>query len=513
LKLVECVPNFSEGRRREVIDAIVAEARTRNVKVLDIESDADHNRSVLTFVGSPKAVKEAMIAVSAKAIELIDLNYHQGQHPRMGAVDVIPFIPISDVTMEECIKIAKEFGAEYATRFGVPVYLYEEAATRPDRRNLSDIRKGEFEGLREEIERNPDRAPDFGPNHVHPTAGATAVGARKILIAYNINLGTTDISVAKQIAKQIRGKDGGFSAVKALGFELKDRGMVQVSINMVDYKASQLFKVFELVQSLATGFGVPVIASEVVGLIPLDALTETAEFYLRLHGFDGHQILERRLMEKDKLVGLDLMSFADEVRSDRAVPGGGSVSAYSASLAAGLVSMVAQLTLAKEQVEIHPIVEEIQNKSEAHQLTLLSLVDEDARSFTSLIEAYKMPRIREDEKRKRTGEIQRRLKGAADVPLKTAEITSAVIELAADLSKIANMNAISDLQTAIYVGHASAQGALANVHINLTQIIDEEYCAEMRSKISKIQVDLDQYKSKALDTINARMSTSKLASR
>ena len=506
MKLVECVPNFSEGRRREVIDAIVAEARTRNVKILDVESDADHNRSVLTFVGSPKAVQEAMMAVSAKAIELIDLNNHQGQHPRMGAVDVIPFIPISDVTMEDCIKIANEFGAGYATRFGVPVYLYEEAATRPDRKNLADIRKGEFEGLREEIGRNPDRTPDFGPNQIHPTAGATAIGARKILIAYNVNLGTTDISVAKQIAKQIRSKDGGFTAVKALGFDLKDRGMVQVSINMVDYKASQLYKVFELVRTLAASFGVPVVASEVVGLIPMDALSASAEFYLRLHGFNRHQILERRLMERDKLVGLDLMSFADEVRSDRAVPGGGSVSAYSASLAAGLVSMVAQLTLAKEQIEKSSI-EDIQNKSEAHQLTLLSLVDEDARSFTRLMEAYKMPRTREEEKRVRAEEIQGRLKTATEVPLKTAEIASAVIELASQLSKKANMNAISDLQTAIYVGHASAQGALANVNINLAQIKDENYSAEIRSKISAIQTDLERHKSQALDTIKARMST------
>ena len=508
LKLVECVPNFSEGRRRDVIDAIVAEARTRNVRILDVESDADHNRSVLTLVGSPEAVKEAMIAVSAKAIELIDLNHHQGQHPRMGAVDVIPFIPISNVTMEDCVKIANEFGAAYAKRFEVPVYLYEEAATRPDRKNLADVRKGEFEGLREEIGRNPGRSPDFGPNHIHPTAGATAIGARKILIAYNINLGTTDISVAKQIAKQIRGKDGGLSAVKALGLELKDRGMVQVSMNMIDYKASQLFKVFELVQSLATGFGAPVIASEVVGLVPMEALTESAEFYLRLHGFNRDQILERRLAENDKLVGLDLTSFADEVRSNRPVPGGGSVSAYSASLAAGLVSMVAQLTLGKEKADVNSKIREIQTRSEAHQLTLLALVDEDARSFTSLMEAYKMPKMREDEKRLRTEEIQRRLRKAAEVPLKTAELASAVLELAGQLSESANMNAISDLQSAIYLSHASAQGALANVQINLTQIKNEEYCSETRSKIATIQTKLDRDKSQGLETITSRISMS-----
>jgi glutamate formiminotransferase len=276
LKLIECVPNFSEGRRKEVIDAIVAEAKSRSVKVLDIESDADHNRSVLTFVGDPEAVKETALAVSGKAIELIDLNKHQGQHPRMGAVDVVPFIPISDVTMAECVQLTKEFANEFASRFKVPVFLYEQAATRPDRRNLADVRKGEFEGLREEIGKNPDKKPNFGPNAIHPTAGATAVGARQILIAYNVNLGTNNLDVAKKIAKQVRGKDGGLSAVKALGFDLKDRGIVQVSMNMIDYKASQLFKAFELVRTLAEQQGVEVLESEIVGLVPTEALIDTA---------------------------------------------------------------------------------------------------------------------------------------------------------------------------------------------------------------------------------------------
>jgi glutamate formiminotransferase len=235
------VPNFSEGKRKEVIEAIVGEARSRNVKVLDIESDVDHNRSVLTFVGTPDAVKEAALAVSGKAIELIDLNKHRGQHPRMGAVDVVPFIPISEVTMADCVQLSKDFAAEYASRFKVPVFLYEEAATRPDRKNLADIRKGEFEGLRDQIGKSSEKTPDFGPNAIHPTAGATAVGARQILIAYNVNLASSDLDIAKKIAKQVRGKDGGLSAVKALGFELKDRGIVQVSMNVVDYKASQLF--------------------------------------------------------------------------------------------------------------------------------------------------------------------------------------------------------------------------------------------------------------------------------
>jgi glutamate formiminotransferase/formiminotetrahydrofolate cyclodeaminase len=507
LKLVECVPNFSEGRRKEVIDAIVAEARARKVKVLDIESDADHNRSVLTFAGAPVAVKEAALAVSSKAIELIDLNRHQGQHPRMGAVDVVPFIPLADVTMDDCIKLAKEFAEEFAAKFKVPVYLYEEAATRPDRKSLADVRKGEFEGLREEIGKDPNRAPDYGPREVHPTAGATAVGARKILIAYNINLGTADLSVAKEIAKQIRGSDGGLTGVKALGFELKDRGIAQVSMNVTDYKTSQLFKVFELARSFAERYAVPVVNSEIVGLVPMDALTETADFYLKLHGFSRNQILEQRLIERDpyRLAELDLIAFADEVASDRAVPGSGSVSAYSAALAAGLVSMVGQLTLVRKEVEAKwPVIKDIVLMSEAYQRELISIVDDDARSFMQLLEAYKMPKNSEDEKRKRTTEVQSRLKEAAEVPFSTAENSLAVLDLANRLSEDASINAISDLQTAIFLAHASALGALSNVNINLKGIRDEEYRARMQAKVAEIQNQLDSSRSKSLAIIAKR---------
>ena len=507
MKLVECVPNFSEGRRKEVIEPIVAEARSRNVKVLDIESDADHNRSVLTFVGAPDAVKEAALAVSAKAIELIDLNKHHGQHPRMGAVDVIPFVPISDITMEECIQLAKDFANEYASRFNVPVFLYEEAATRPDRRNLADVRKGEFEGLRDEIGKNPDKTPDFGPNAIHPTAGATAVGARQILIAYNINLNTSSLDVAKRIAKQVRGKDGGLSYVKALGFELKDRGMVQVSMNMVNYKASQLFKAFELVRTLSERLGVQVLGSEIVGLVPMEALTDTAEFYLQLHGFSRNQILERRLFETqaDKLVAMDLVSFGAEVASDRPVPGGGSVSAYAASLAASLVSMVSRLTLKKAQYEKYwPQVERILDESDTLQRRLLALVDEDSRSFAGLMQAYRMPKETEQERQARSAEIQSRLKGAADVPMTTAETAAAVLFLAKSLSESANENALSDLQTAVFLAHASALGAMSNVTINLPGIKDVEYVNHAGLRLGELQSQIDSSRSEALAMLSSR---------
>jgi glutamate formiminotransferase/formiminotetrahydrofolate cyclodeaminase len=507
LQLVECVPNFSEGRRKEVIDAIVGEARTGNVKVLDIESDADHNRSVLTFVGAPDDVKKAALAVSSKAIELIDLNKHRGQHPRMGAVDVVPFIPISGVTMEECVELAKSFAAEYASRFNVPVYLYEEAATRPDRLNLADLRKGEFEGLRDLIGKSPDKMPDFGPNTIHPTAGATAVGARQILIAYNINLATSNLDVAKKIAKQIRGKDGGLSAVKALGFELKDRGIVQVSMNMVDFKASQLFKAFELVRVLAQHHGVQILGSEIVGLVPMDALTDTAEFYLQLQGFKRDQILETKLFETgtDRLVSLDLSAFASEVASESPVPGGGSVSAYAGALAAGLVSMVSRLTLKKPEHQQHwPKVEKILQESETLQKRLIGSVDEDSQSFSSLMEAYRLPKSSELEKRLRLEEVQSRLKRAAEIPLSTADSAAQTLSLAKSLSECANENALSDVQTAVFMAYASVMGALSNVTINLGGIKDEEYKNSMKSKTDAIQRQCELDKAEAIRAIASR---------
>ena len=300
MKLIECVPNFSEGRRKEVIEAIIDEARKFNVKILDYSPDADHNRTDVTFIGEPEEVKKAALAMSMKAVELIDMNKHKGEHPRMGAMDVVPFIPLMGTTMEECIELAKQFASEFSEKAGVPCYLYEEAATRPDRKNLVNVRRGEFEGLKEEIGKNDDKKPDFGPNHIHPTAGATAVGARFFLIAFNVNLSTNDISIAKNIAKAVRHSSGGYRYVKAMGFEIKERGIVQVSMNMVNYKGTPLFRVFETIKREAERYGVNVIGSEIVGLIPMEALIAVADFYLQLENFDEKQVLEKRLLEQIK---------------------------------------------------------------------------------------------------------------------------------------------------------------------------------------------------------------------
>jgi len=297
-EIVECVPNFSEGRRREVVDAIAREITSvPGVRVLDQEMDADHNRSVITFVGDRASVAEAAFRGAKKAIELIDMNRHRGEHPRVGALDVLPFVPIAGVTIHDCIDLARAVGKRIADELQVPVYLYDAAATRPDRRALPDVRRGEYEGLKTEIETNPDRKPDFGPPRLHPTAGACIVGARPVLIAWNVDLRTTDVGVAKRIAKAIRESDGGLPAVRAKGFDLADRGLVQVSMNMVDYRKTSLVQAFEAIRALAAKEGVEIAESEIIGLVPLDALADAATQYLKLARFHREQILETRLWE------------------------------------------------------------------------------------------------------------------------------------------------------------------------------------------------------------------------
>ena len=296
-KLVECVPNFSEGRRPEVIEAIADEVRNvPNVRLLDVKADASHNRVVVTFVGEPAAVKQAAFNACKKAAELIDMEKQHGEHPRIGATDVIPFIPVKNMTMEECVQLADELAQEIAEKLEIPVYLYEEAAKNPARRALPEIRKGQYEGLKTEIAK-PERQPDYGPALMHPTAGATVVGARQFLIAYNINLDTSDVHIAKKIANSIREAKGGYKYVRAMGISVQvgGRDVAQVTINMVNYSGTPLFRVFETVKSEAARYGVNIIGSEIIGLTPMQALLDVAEFYLRLDGFDRKQVLEDNL--------------------------------------------------------------------------------------------------------------------------------------------------------------------------------------------------------------------------
>ena len=296
-RIMECVPNFSEGRDRTKIEQIVEPFRAKQgVKLLDYSNDEDHNRLVVTVVGEPEALKEAVIEAIGKAVELIDLNRHSGQHPRMGAVDVVPFIPIKGCTMEEAIALSKEVGEQVAALYALPVFLYEKSATAPHRENLASVRKGEFEGMAETI-KQPEWQPDFGPAERHPTAGTVAIGARMPLVAYNVNLGTDRLEIATEIARKIRFIGGGLRFCKAMGVELKERGIVQVSINMTDYTRTALYRAFELVRIEARRYGVPVVGSEIIGLVPMEALIDTASYYLGLEGFSMNQVLEARIME------------------------------------------------------------------------------------------------------------------------------------------------------------------------------------------------------------------------
>ncbi len=296
-RLVECVPNFSEGRRKEVIEAIVEPFKNANgVNLLDYSADPDHNRMVVTAVGDPEAMADVVFNAVRKAVELINMEEHRGEHPRIGAADVIPFVPVSGITMEECVELAHELGKRINRELGIPVYFYEEAALRPERKRLEVIRKGEYETLKHEIVK-PDRQPDVGEPKMHPTAGATVVGARRPLVAFNINLGTDNVKVAKEIAKAIRASSGGFSSIKARGMELKERGIVQVSMNITDYKKNPIYRILEVVRMEARRWGVEVIGTEIIGLLPADAIIDSAKYYMQIEGFNDNQILELRLLE------------------------------------------------------------------------------------------------------------------------------------------------------------------------------------------------------------------------
>ena len=501
------MPNFSEGRRRDVIDSIADAIRsTPGVTLLDVESNPDHNRSVISFVGEPGPVRQAALAASAKAIELIDLNKHEGEHPRMGAVDVVPFVPLSGATMDDCVTLAKDFGREFAERFHVPVFLYEEAASTPERRNLADVRAGEFEGLRDKIGRDPTKKPDFGPEKIHPTAGATAVGAREMLIAYNVNLGTNDLAIAKKIAHQIRAKDGGLAYVKALGFELKERGIVQVSMNMTDYHKSQLFKAEELVELFAERYGVPVVGSEIVGLVPMDALVDSAEFYLKLENFSREQVLEKRLFapNQSSLTDMSLSTFSEAVASKKATPGGGSVSAYIGSLAAGLVCMVGRITLSKKDVaQDRDQLQDAVRKGEELRQRFLGLVVEDAESFDGVMQAFKLPKDKPDARRKA---IQEATAKAAEVPLRTLDSSVKVLRLAEEVAKYGVTNALSDVTTSVAAARAAMEGAASNVLINLDMLEDKHYVDKTRTRVSELRKEGLQLEQRIQELVASRSS-------
>ncbi len=497
-RLIECVPNFSEGRDAAKIDALVAAMQAvEGVYILDRESDADHNRCVITLAGEPEPVAEAALRGIGKALDLIDLTKHSGAHPRLGATDVIPFIPVDGVTIEECVALAKKVGHEVWKRYQIPVYFYEAAALRPERTNLENVRKGQFEGIREEVLKNPDRAPDIGEPRLHPTAGAVIVGARKFLIAYNINLDTPDVDIAKRIAKSIRFSNGGLRYVKAMGVDLRARHVAQVSINMTDYEQTPLHRVFEMVRSEAARYGASIIGSEIVGLIPKRAIEMTAEFYLQFENFSPAQVFENRLAAA--LSGAPLESgtgklaalarpFLDAVAEPTATPGGGSVSALAGALAASLAQMVAGLSRKKKsQAAYADQLDRAVSDMRAAATELADAIDRDAESYNAVLAAFKLPKDSSEEGRRREEAIQQATRGAAEVPMAVARKSLELFERLGQLEAISSASMLSDLRVARLMAAAGARGALANVAINLDSITDASFVAAMRTQSQEIE--------------------------
>src|SRR5215472_189335 len=441
-QLIECVPNFSEGRDAAKIDAIVqAILGVPDVVLLDREADADHNRSVLTFVGPPAAVADAAFRAVERAVVLIDLTRHQGAHPRIGAADVVPFIPIEGVTLEECVKLAEQFGARIWSQLKVPVYLYEAAARRPERANLENIRRGQFEALVSEMGRVSGRDPDIGEPACHPTAGAIVTGARKFLIAYNVNLNTPDVSIAKKIAKTIRFSTGGFRYVKSMGVMLTTRNLAQVSINLTDFEQTPMHLVFETVRREAERYGVAVVGSEIVGLIPKKAIELSAEYFLRYENFRPELVLEHRIAEA-LAARRGLPEFLDALAAPTATPGGGSASAAAAAMSAALGAMVCRL--AKQDAA--PFEDDRRFFTEA--------VDRDSQAFERVMAAYKRP------KEERTPYVEEALHGAALVPLEGLERAYAMRERLDNLQIPARFG--SDLAVAKALIAAAQTGTLEN---------------------------------------------------
>jgi glutamate formiminotransferase len=451
------------------MDAIVQTiVSVPEVVLLDRESDADHNRSVLTFVGPPAAVADAAFRSVEKAASLIDLTRQQGAHPRIGAADVVPFIPIEGVTLEDCVKLAERLGSEIWNKLQIPVYFYEAAARRPERVNLENIRRGQFEALLKEMGTVPERHPDVGDPVCHPTAGATVVGARKFLIAYNINLGTADVGIAKKIAKTIRFSSGGFRYVKSMGVALASRNLAQVSINLTDFEQTPMHLVFETVRREAERHGVPVVGSEIVGLIPRKALEMSAEYFLRYENFSRELVLENRIADAMASRG-GLPEFLDALAAPTATPGGGSASAAAAAMAAALGAMVTRLAKLDS------------GAFEEDRRFFTVAVERDAEAFQRVMAAYKRP------KEERGPFVEEALHGAAEVPLEVLERASAMVKRLAGLQIPAKF--ASDLAVAKALAAAARTGTLENVRINLDAIKDQDFRASVEARQRALNTD------------------------
>jgi glutamate formiminotransferase/formiminotetrahydrofolate cyclodeaminase len=509
-QLVECIPNFSEGRQADTVHALVAAIRAvPKVFLLDEEMDADHHRSVLTFAGAPDAVAEAAFQCARIATDLIDLRHHQGGHPRIGATDVIPFVPIRDVTMEHCVDVARRLGERIGRELHIPVFFYERAASHPERTNLEAIRRGGLEGLAVRMGTESAWAPDFGPSRLHPSAGATIVGARPPLIAYNVNLRTEDIGIAKSIAKTVRFSSGGLPSVKAIGIELAGRRLVQVSMNLTNYEETPIHVAFEAVRHEAERLGVQIAGSEVIGLVPQQALIHAAEASLQLEGFNRSQVLETRLemimsraVEAERQQGHPLPDLSESLSSFLAAlsegtptPGGGSVAALAGALAASLGVMACRIgppskggsseeRIGKSEPSREMQAKEHRLQSLAAELTILVQADADA--YAGVVQAYRIAKSDPG----RPAAILEHLRTATLVPLKTAELARDVATELLALRQKAKPSVLSDLKVGILMSLAAMEGGLENVNTNVKQIKDQSLEAEITDRIHIVEQSL-----------------------
>jgi glutamate formiminotransferase / formiminotetrahydrofolate cyclodeaminase len=486
--IIECVPNFSEGRDKAKIDSILEAMKIDGVYLLDREMDADHNRCVVTLVGDREPLMEAVLRGVGKAAELIDLTKHQGAHPRMGATDVVPFIPIEGITLEDCVQMARHVGEQIWKRFQIPVYLYEAAAQRPERTNLENIRRGQFEGIRDDIATNPARMPDFGEPRVHPTAGATVVGARKFLVAYNVYLNTSDVDVAKKVGKAVRFSNGGLRYVKGMGIPV--RGLAQVSMNLTDTDQTPIARVYEYVKREAARYGVMPLSSEIVGLIPKKSLEDAAEWFLQIENFDSSMILENRLAAvmggKLAVGGLraGVEPFVEQLAAPTAAPGGGSASAAAGAMAAGLGAMVAGMSRGKKaylqyERELSEAIAQLSKIREEFK----AAIDEDANSYKEVMAAFKAAK----DGGNGAGAINAAMRKATLVPYGVAERAVETARILESLKPITNPKMASDLTVGLSLSRATLEGALANVEINLVDSEDQAFVSEMRTKVAALK--------------------------
>jgi glutamate formiminotransferase/formiminotetrahydrofolate cyclodeaminase len=504
--LVECIPNYSEARRPEVVEAILASIQSvKGIIVLDKHSDLDHNRTVVTMIGSPAAIEEASFQSIKKAAELINLEEHTGAHPRIGATDVVPFVPIADIAMSDCIEMARRLGKRVADELSIPVYLYEEAATRPERQNLEYIRKGQYEELKEEISSNPERTPDFGPSKLG-TAGATVIGARQPLIAFNVYLTTNDVSIAQKIAKAVRNSSGGLRFVKAMGVMVD--GRAQVSMNLTHYRQTPIARVVEMVRREAERYGVAVHHSELVGLVPQEALINAAVWYTQMDQFEPSQLLESRLYEVlrtpvTETVPVD--DFLADLASASPAPGGGAAAAHTGAAAAALVAMVGRLTVGKKKYalveeQMWPLIEE----ADRLRGELTAAMAEDSAVFTAFIATTKLPKETPEQISTREAAMETATLAAAQVPYHTVQSAYRVMELAAKAAELGNLNAISDACSAVHLAQAAIQSAGLNILVNVKNLKDPAPAADLVAGLHQYEQSARELEEKVKTIVETR---------